>query len=324
VKRSLILFWLLAPAAFAAGAKPIALAVHGGTGVPKKELTAEAEKLAREDLASAVRAGLEKLKKKGGGLDAVEAAIRFLEDSPRFNAGKGAVFTREGRNELDASIMEGKQKRAGAVSGVTTVKNPIRAARAVMETTPHVLVAGRGAELVAGAAGLELVDPSYFWTEHRWKALQEFLSKKKAANEPPPGRQWGTVGSVAVDKDGNLFAGTSTGGMTGKMPGRMGDSPIIGAGTYADNEGCAVSATGHGEYFIRYHVASDINALVKYKAMTVEAAGNEVIHKKVVPAGGEGGVIILDAKGNFAAPFHSDGLYRATIAWDGSVDVQLY
>ncbi len=308
--------------AFGAG-KPVALAVHGGTGIPKRELAPEAEALIRRDLTDALRAGLDKLKGTGG-LDGIEAAIRVLEDSPRFNAGKGSVFTKDGRNEMDASIMEGKTKRAGAVAAVTVVKNPIRAARAVMEKTPHVMVVGVGAEKVAKEAGLEIVDTGYFRTEQRWKELQDYLAKKKAANDPPPHHQWGTVGAVAVDKNGSLFAGTSTGGMTGKIPGRLGDSPIIGAGTYADNAGCAVSATGHGEYFIRFHVASDINALMKYKGMTVEAAAKEVIAKKVVPAGGEGGVIALDAKGNFAAPFVSDGLYRGTIAWDGSVDVQLY
>lgn len=322
MKTGIVLALLFSSLAFAGG-KPVALAVHGGTGIPKRELTPEAEALLRRDLSDALKAGLEKLKSTGG-LDGIEAAIRVLEDSPRFNAGKGAVFTKEGRNEMDASLMEGKTKRAGAVAGVTIVKNPIRAARAVMETTPHVMVAGPGAERVAKDAGLEIVDPGYFRTEERWKELQDYLAKKKASNESPPHHQWGTVGAVAVDKNGTLFAGTSTGGMTGKIPGRLGDSPVIGAGTYADNAGCAVSATGHGEYFIRYHVASDINALMKYKGMTVEAAAKEVITNKVVPAGGEGGVIALDAKGNFAAPFVSDGLYRGTIAWDGTVDVKLY
>ncbi len=310
----------MVPATVLAGAKPILLAVHGGTGYPKSEFPAELEKKIREGLTNALKAGLEKLKN-GSGLDAIEAAIRVLEDDSEFNAGKGAVFTREGKNELDASIMEGKTKKAGAVAGVTNVKNPIRAARAVMETTKHVLIAGKGAEQVAKDAGLDIVDPSYFRTDRQWNELQAYLKKKASL---APKRQWGTVGAIAVDKDGNLFAGTSTGGLTGKMTGRMGDSPIIGAGTYADNEGCAVSATGTGEYFIRFHVASDINALVKYKKMAIAAAAKEVIHHKVVPAGGEGGVIVLDRKGNFASAFHSDGLYRGTITSDGTIDIQLY
>lgn len=295
----------------------VVMAIHGGTGVPKKELSAEDEKNYRAELESALNKGYATLKKSGG-LDAVEIAIRYLEDSPIFNAGKGAVFTWDGRNELDASIMEGKTKKAGAVGGVTVLKNPISAARAVMEKSEHVFLVGRGAEVFATQMGLEIVDPGYFWTEKRWKALQEKWKKAKKD------RQRGTVGAVALDAKGNLFAGTSTGGMNGKKFGRLGDSPIIGAGTYADNEGVAVSGTGWGEYFIRFTAAASINALVKLKGLSVEAAANEVILKQIPAAGGDGGVIVLDAKGNFAAPYHDDGLYRAWVTEEGKVEVALY
>ncbi|MDQ3282263.1 MAG: isoaspartyl peptidase/L-asparaginase, partial [Acidobacteriota bacterium] len=260
-------------------------------------------------------------------LDAVEATIHVLEDSPLFNAGKGAVFTHEGRNELDAAIMDGRNKAAGAVAGVTIIRNPISAARAVMEKSKHVMMAGRGAELFATKVGLEIVDPSYFWTERRWKSLQNELLKEQgkpqAELEQYAEKKYGTVGAVALDRNGNLAAGTSTGGTTNKQFGRIGDAPIIGAGTYADNESCAVSATGAGEYFIRWTVAYDIAALMKYRGMTAEQAGNEVIMNKL-PKEGEGGVIILDRKGNFAMPFNSEGMYRGYIGADGVAHVLIY
>jgi beta-aspartyl-peptidase (threonine type) len=258
----------------------------------------------------------------------VEAAIRTMEDNPLFNAGKGAVFTHEGKNELDAAIMDGKTKGAGAVAGVTIIKNPITAARAVMEKSEHVMMVGRGAELFATKMGLEIVDPSYFWTERRWKGLQQELLKEQ--NKPhaelaiPGEKKFGTVGAVAVDSAGNLAAGTSTGGMTNKQYGRVGDAPIIGAGTYAENESCAVSGTGHGEYFIRWTVAHDIAALVKYRGMTVAEAANEVINKKLSREKGEGGVIVLDAKGNFAMTFNSEGMYRGWIGADGVPHIEIY
>jgi len=226
--------------------------------------------------------------------------------------------------------MDGKTKKAGSVAGVTIIRNPISAARAVMEKSVHVMMVGRGAELFATKMGLEIVDPSYFWTERRWKALQQALEAEEK-NKPQaevivPGdpKKFGTVGAVALDRDGNLAAGTSTGGMTNKQYGRVGDAPIIGAGTYAENESCAVSGTGHGEFFIRYTVAHDIAALVKYKGLTVQQAGDEVIHKKLEPVKGEGGVIILDAKGNFAMPFNSEGMYRGWIGPDGEPHVLIY
>jgi beta-aspartyl-peptidase (threonine type) len=305
--------------------------MHGGAGtITRRSMTPEMEQQYRAELEKALRTGHELLAKGGSSLDAVEAAIRILEDSPLFNAGKGAVFTHEGKNELDASIMDGKTLKAGAVAGVTILKNPITAARAVMEKSKHVMMVGRGAELFATKMGLEIVDPSYFWTERRWKALQNELLKEQNPNAeivPFPDhevKKFGTVGALALDQSGNLAAGTSTGGMSNKMYGRVGDSPIIGAGTYADNNSCAVSGTGDGEYFIRLSVARDIAALVAYRGMTVQQAGDEVIQKKLTNLGGEGGVIILDAKGNFAMPFNSEGMYRGWIGEDGVPHVLIY
>jgi beta-aspartyl-peptidase (threonine type) len=309
----------------------VVLGIHGGIAADKKDMTPEMDRLLRADLEQALQAGYAALKKPDtGGLDAVEAAIRVLEDSPHFNAGKGAVFTHEGRNELDASIMEGHSKRAGAVGGVTTVRNPIAAARAVMEKSKHVLLIGPGAETFAAKVGLEIVDPSYFRTERRWKQHQEDLRRdaereKKSGNiSPNPSQPWSTVGAVALDASGNLTAGTSTGGMSNKMFGRVGDSPIIGAGTYADNEACAVSGTGHGEYFIRLAVAYDIGALMKYQRMSVAEAAAEVVLGKLKRAGGEGGVIALDARGNLAMPYNTEGMYRGYVTSDGRTKVLLY
>jgi len=328
VATATIVFALTAAAA--EPARKAMLVIHGGAGtITRGSMTPELEKQYRDALAESLRTGHAVLKKGGTSLDAVEAAVRFMEDSPLFNAGKGAVFTHEGRNELDASIMEGKEKRAGSVAGVTIIRNPISAARAVMEKSEHVMMVGRGAELFATTVGLEIVDPSYFWTERRWKSLQKELleeqgKKPQAALIVEDEKKFGTVGAVAVDRDGNLAAATSTGGMTNKRFGRVGDAPIIGAGTYAENESCAVSATGHGEFFIRWTVAHDIAALVKYRRLTVAQAGDEVIHKKLVPVKGEGGVIILDAKGNFAMPFNSEGMYRGWIGADGVAHVEIY
>jgi beta-aspartyl-peptidase (threonine type) len=311
--------------------KKIMLVMHGGAGtITRKSMTPEAEKQIREALEQALRAGHAVLTRGGSSLDAVEASIRILEDSPHFNAGKGAVFTHEGKNELDAAIMDGRTMNAGAVAGVTIIRNPISAARAVMEKSKHVMMAGRGAELFATKMGLEIVDPSYFWTERRWKALQQELvreqqhSSLESTVEP---KKFGTVGAVALDREGNLAAGTSTGGTTNKQFGRIGDSPVIGAGTYAANNSCAVSATGTGEYFIRWTVAYDIAALMKYKGMPVQAAAEEVVMHKLVTEGGkqaEGGVIALDRNGNFAMPFNTEGMYRGWIGADGVPHVLIY
>lgn len=306
--------------------------IHGGTGLEKKELTPELEKQYRDGLQAAAQKGYELYHKSAPSLDIVEASVRELEDNPLFNAGKGAVFNHDGKNELDASIMEGQTLKAGSVAGVTVVKNPISAARAVMEKTKHVMLVSKGADAFAKEVGLEIVEPFYFFTERRWKELQELLeAEKKQAPEGekhsgvlPPHKEWSTVGAVASDSKGNLASATSTGGLSNKRWGRVGDSPIIGAGTYADNAGCGVSATGHGEYFIRYSVAHDINALVKYKHLSLQKAADEVVQKKLKPVQAEGGVIVLDNKGNYAFSFNSEGLYRASVTDKGKINVQLY
>jgi len=320
---------MFAVTAAAQETRRIMLVIHGGAGtINRKNMTEEREREYRAALEQSLRAGHAVLAKGGTSLDAVEAAVRFMEDSPLFNAGKGSVFTHEGKNELDAAIMDGRNKMAGSVAGVTIIKNPITAARAVMEKSKHVMMAGKGAELFATKMGLEIVDPSYFWTERRWKALQEELVKEQKPQASLPTKdenRFGTVGAVALDRNGNLAAATSTGGTTNKQYGRIGDAPIIGAGTYADNESCAVSATGAGEFFIRWSVAYDIAALMKYRGLTVQQASDEVINKKLRAVNGaEGGVIALDAKGNFAMPFNSEGMYRGWIGADGEPHVAIY
>ncbi|HEV2720375.1 MAG TPA: isoaspartyl peptidase/L-asparaginase [Thermoanaerobaculia bacterium] len=319
MKRILSLL-LLAACPFVANAKTM-FVMHGGAGtITRANMTAEQEAAIRAKMEEALKAGHAVLARGGSSVDAVEASIRILEDSPLFNAGKGAVFTHEGRNELDSSIMDGKTMKAGSVAGVTIIKNPISAARAVMEKSKHVMLIGKGAELFATKMGLEIVDPSYFWTERRWKELQRDLMKEQQTSPDHKG----TVGAVALDQAGNLAAGTSTGGVSNKQYGRVGDSPIIGAGTYAANDSVAVSCTGTGEFFIRWTVAYDIAALVKYKGMTVEQAGNEVLHKKLEPVKGDGGAIILDRNGNFAMPFNTEGMYRGWIGDDGVPHVLIY
>lgn len=311
-------------------AAPITLVVHGGAGtISRGDMSAELEAEYRAALESALRAGHKLLKEGRPAVDAVEASVRFMEDSPLFNAGKGAVFTHNGTNELDASIMDGATMRAGAVAGVTIVRNPISAARAVMERSKHVLLIGRGAELFATAQGLEIVDPSYFWTERRWRQLQKALvdesaPRSGAADAGTPDRKFGTVGAVALDLHGHLAAATSTGGITNKQFGRVGDAPIIGAGTYASDRSCAVSATGQGEYFIRYTIARDIAARIEFGHENVEEAASEVITKTLSRAGGTGGVIALDGKGNFAIRFNTEGMYRGVIGADGVPHVWIY
>jgi beta-aspartyl-peptidase (threonine type) len=284
--------------------------IHGGAGVISKgSLTPEKEKEFRAKLEEAVLAGYRALQAGKSSLDAVEIAIRIMEDSPLFNAGKGAVFTHDGKNELDASIMNGKDLAAGSVAGLRHVKNPISLARAVMEKSPHVMMIGEGAEKFAAEQKIELVDEKYFWTQHRWDVLQQILKEEKEKSEKGekgksedvkpglqssndlvpaaqlPANRFGTVGAVALDKDGNLAAGTSTGGMTNKKYGRVGDAPIIGAGTFANNATCAVSGTGWGEYFIRLTVARDISALMEYSALPVQYAADRVIKTKLQNAG---------------------------------------
>jgi beta-aspartyl-peptidase (threonine type) len=308
-----------------APAAKVVLVVHGGEGDLPPKVPPEMERDVRRTMEKALRAGYKALRaEKGTGLDAVEAALKVLEDSPLFNAGKGAVFTREGRNELDAAIMEGKEQRAGAVAGVTRTKNPISLARAVMEKSPHVLLVGEAADRFAAREGLQQVNPLYYWTEHRWKELQEELQKEKEKGGGDAGRSrraLGTTGAVALDANGNLAAGTSTGGMTAKWSGRVGDSPIIGAGTYADNESCAVSCTGVGEFFIRYTVSSDIAARMKYKGRAVGQAVDEVVGGKLKKANVEGGVIALDARGHFAVAYNAEQMTRGYVTEDGKVSV---
>lgn len=308
----------------------VVLGIHGGLGYDKKDVDDAFLNTVRTGLEAALKAGEKTLKEGGNSLDAVEAAIRVMEDDPTFNAGKGSVFTHEGRNELDASIMDGKTKKAGAVAGVTIVRNPISAARAVMEKSKHVMFTGRGAEVFATQQGLDIVDPAYFWTERRWKQIQLIWQQEKEGKTSErvpftmPKEAYGTVGAVALDSAGNLAAGTSTGGMTNKMFGRIGDSPVIGAGTYADNEAAAISCTGHGEYFIRYAVSHEIVAQMKYKNASLKDAAEDVINRQLRDAGGEGGCVALDRTGKFATAFNSEGLYRACITKDGKITIRLY
>jgi len=314
-------FLLLPLSAFAAD---IVMVMHGGAGtITKAEMTPEREAAVRADLTQALKAGWTILHDGGAALDAVGAAIVVLEDSPRFNAGKGAVFAANGTNELDASIMDGATLKAGAVAGVHRVKNPIKLARAVMDQSKHVMMVGDGAEAFAKSAGIELVDPKYFYTKERWDQLETDRAKEKAAAQPSPTAHFGTVGAVARDSKGHLAAGTSTGGMTNKKWGRVGDSPIIGAGTYA-NAHCGVSATGWGEFYIRATVAHDICARVEYRGDKIAAAADEVVLKIVPGLGGDGGVIAMDDKGNVAMPFNTEGMYRGTIDRDGNVAIQIY
>jgi beta-aspartyl-peptidase (threonine type) len=277
------------------------------------------------------------LAKNGTALDAVETVVRILEDNPFFNAGKGAVFTHEGKIELDAAVMDGKNLAAGAVAGVTTIKNPITAARRVMEKSGHVLLIGKGAEAFAEEQKLEMVDPKYFYTEDRWKALQKLLkedslkkeifidtARRSLKQQGNHDSKYGTVGAVALDIQGNLAAATSTGGMSNKKFGRVGDVPIIGAGTYANNATCAVSCTGWGEYFIRLVMAKSVSDLVEYKNYSLQKAAEEMIMKKLPQLGGDGGLIAVDKKGNITMPFNTQGMYRGFIKADGKAVVKIF
>jgi len=279
-----------------------ALVLHGGAGNMNFQSVPEPyQEIFKHALDSALQLGLDVLKDGGKSIDAVEVVIRCMEDNPLFNAGKGAVFTSEGKNELDASIMSGQDLNAGAVAGVTDIRHPISAARAVMEQSEHVMMAGPGASVFAEQVGLEIVDPSFFYTKNRFESYQKAIAKDKH----------GTVGCVALDKAGNLCAGTSTGGMTNKKYGRIGDAPIIGAGTYANNATCGVSATGHGEFFIRWTVAHQISVLMEYKGYDVETAAREVVENTLVKVGGDGGVICLDKFGRPAMVTNTSGMFRA-------------
>ena len=294
--------------------KTYGIVIHGGAGtLTRAALSEDTEAAIRRDLEHALAAGMALLREGGSSLDAVEAAVVHLEDSPLFNAGRGAVYTSEETHELDASIMDGASMKAGAVAAVRTVRNPIRAARRVMDASPHVMLVGDGAEAFAHAEGLERVENSYFNTEHRLEQLERARrsSDKQAMLNPLDVEKYGTVGAVALDQDGNLAAATSTGGTTNKRFGRVGDSPIVGAGTYADNEaGCAISATGHGEFFIRFAVAHDICARKRYSGITLAEASDQVVMQRLVDVGGSGGVIAIDRRGNIVMPFNTEGMYR--------------
>lgn len=303
-----------------------AIVIHGGAGtIRKSDLTPDQEAAYLAALNDALDAGEAVLKNGGSSLEAVEKVIVLMEDSPLFNAGKGAVFTNAGTNELDASVMDGATQMAGAVAGVKIVKNPIRAAIAVMKNTPHVMLSGEGADQFAIGQGLDTVPNSYFQTERRREALERAKARenKSGMTGEKTDSKFGTVGCVALDKTGNLAAGTSTGGMTNKRWGRVGDSPVIGAGTYADNATCGVSGTGHGEFFIRYAVAYDVAARMAYLGEDVQTAADFVVNKKLVEKGGEGGLIALDTLGNVAMPFNSEGMYRG-YAKPGISQVKIY
>lgn len=336
-KLSLILLLSVAGSAFAQdkNAKYV-LVMHGGAGtILKKNMTPEKEAAYRETMTKALQTGYDALKSGKSSLDAVEVAIHVLEDSPLFNAGKGAVFTHEGKNEMDAALMDGKTLKAGAIAGVTVIRNPISAARAVMEKSEHVMMAGKGAEAFAKQAGLTIVDPSYFYTEDRWRGLQQAIKQdsmkavldhdKKAIKLGTinPDFKFGTVGAVALDKAGNLAAGTSTGGMTNKRYGRIGDAPIIGAGTYANNATAGISGTGWGEFYIRTVLAHDLSAMMEYQKLSVQEASKKVIDK-MGKLGGDGGLIALDKNGHVAMEFNTAGMYRGTVTEDGKISVEIY
>lgn len=315
-----------------------AIIIHGGAGtILKKNMTPEKEAAYKAKLEEAIRVGYEVLKNGGNSLDAVTKTINVMEDSPLFNAGKGAVFTNAETNELDASIMDGKTLTAGASAGTTTVRNPIDLARAVMDNSKHVMLSGTGAEIFAEEQGLTLVDPSYFHTENRLESLKRVKEREASKTEKIDtesayldfydadikNSKFGTVGCAALDKNGNLAAGTSTGGMTNKRYGRIGDAPIIGSGTYANNATCAVSSTGWGEYFIRAQVAHDISALMEYKGLSLKEA-SKIVLDKVKNLGGDGGIVAVDKNGNMVAEFNTAGMYRATMNDKGELTIGIY
>ena len=317
------LILMLASVAAVAQARQPVLLIHGGAGVLRAQLTEEYQANAVRDLQAALQAGHAVLEAGGSSLDAVSRAVVVLEDSPWFNAGKGAVFTHEGNNELDAAIMDGATRNAGAVAGVQRIANPITLARAVMERSPHVMLVGAGAEEFARSIGMPMVDPEWFRTQWRWQQLE--AARKKSAARPADAEvsHIGTVGAVALDRDGRLAAATSTGGMTNKRWSRIGDAPVIGAGTYA-NAHCAVSATGWGEYYIRAVAAHDICARMQYGGKPLADAAREVVVDVIGDMGGDGGVIALDAAGNFTMPFNTEGMYRAWVDAQGKMHVAIF
>jgi beta-aspartyl-peptidase (threonine type) len=315
------------------------ISIHGGAGViERSSLTPEQDGSYRAALGRAIGIGAEILAANGSALDAIEATVACMEDDPLFNAGRGAVYTSEGRVELDAAIMDGKTLRVGAVSGLTRTRHPIALARRVMERSSHVMLTASGADAFSREQGLEQVESAWFYTERRWRALEQFLSARNLPIPPKPEGaradqlqdlvhdegKYGTVGAVALDAFGNLAAGTSTGGTTGKRSGRIGDSPIIGAGTYASNESCAVSGTGAGEYFIRLTLAREIAALVEYKHMSLQAAADQVVQQHLAALGGDGGIIAVAPNGDIACSFNTKGMYRARAAVGSPIKIALY
>jgi beta-aspartyl-peptidase (threonine type) len=315
------------PGTHADGARPLAIAIHGGAGViDRAQMAPEREASYLAGLSAALDAGYAILERGGSSLDAVAEAVRLLEDDPQFNAGRGAVLTHSGEAELDASIMDGVGPRAGAVAGIRHIKNPIGLARLVMNKSPHVMLIGEGAEEFAREQGLEFVPNTYFRTPYREQELQRAIQRERRSDPGAqvPGTITGTVGAVALDRAGNLAAATSTGGTTNKRYGRVGDSPIIGAGTYANNESCAVSATGSGEFFIRSVVAYDIHALVQYKQLSLEDAAKEVVQVKLKHAGGDGGIIAIDRTGQIALEFNCEGMFRGARDSRGRREVAIY
>ena len=313
-----------------------AIIIHGGAGtILKKNMTSEKEANYKAKLEEAIRVGYTILQNGGTSQEAVLKTIQVMEESPLFNAGKGAVFTNEGKNELDASFMDGKTLNAGAVAGVTDVKSPIELAIKVMTDSEHVMLSGKGASIFAKEKGLEIVDPSYFYTENRFKSLERIREREKSQLDHDDKKaafydadikdsKFGTVGCVALDKEGNIAAGTSTGGMTNKRWGRIGDAPIIGSGTYANNKTCGVSSTGWGEYFIRSQVAYDISAQMEYQHKSLKEATTDVIQNKLTKLGGTGGVVALDKNGNMSFEFNTAGMYRASMDAKGNLIVKIY
>jgi len=338
MKKLILLSFLISTGCVEISKKEVAkpnfgLVIHGGAGtILRENMTPEKEEKYRAVLAEAIQVGHKILKMGGSSQEAVERTINIMEDSPLFNAGKGAVLNSNASIELDASFMEGKSLGAGAISGVRTVKNPISAAIKVMEASPHVMLSGSGADAFASEQGLEIVSPDYFLTERRINALKEVqkassisnTNDKHQSNDFINQQRYGTVGCVALDMFGNLAAGTSTGGMTNKKWNRIGDAPIIGAGTYANNATCAISSTGWGEFFIRAVVAHDISALMEYKKLSIQDAAYEVIHNKVAKLGGDGGVIGIDSNGNMMMEMNTPGMYRAKMNTQGKLEVKIY
>ncbi len=306
---------------------PTAIAIHGGAGtIAPHLLTPSLEKAYLTGLEEAIKIGYKVLQQQGTSTDAVLAGVMALEDNPLFNAGKGAVFNHIGKHEMDAAIMDGKDLMAGAVCGVSNIKNPVLLAKAIKEQSAHVMLATEGALAFAKQKGFDIMPDAYFFTEHRhaqWQELKDTESFQLDHSEKAQNKM-GTVGAVALDSFGNIAAATSTGGMTNKKFGRIGDSPVIGAGTYANNETCAISCTGHGELFLRSVVAYDISCLMAYKGLSLQQACNIVVHDKLVKIGGEGGLVAIDNKGNIEMPFNSEGMYRAMIDMNGKIEVKIY